>query len=61
MAILRDMGRPLARDIGGDDVFREYVRQSHPYADPAITDRLSERWLAAEDRLLSGPNLTLKP
>jgi adenylate cyclase len=61
MAILRDMRRPLARDIGGPDAFREYVRQSHPYANPAITDHLSDRWLAAEDRLLQGPNPTLKP
>jgi adenylate cyclase len=51
MAILRDMGRPLARDIG-TDAFREYVRQSHPFAIRAITDHLSDRWLAAEARLL---------
>jgi adenylate cyclase len=61
MAILRDMRRPLARDIGGPDAFRELVRQGHPYANPAITDHLSDRWLAAEDRLLQGPNPTLKP
>jgi adenylate cyclase len=51
MATLRRMGRPLARDIG-TDAFREYVRQSHPYANQEISDHLSDRWLAAEDRLL---------
>ena len=61
MAILREMRRPLARDIGGPEAFREYVQQAHPYEDPGITNHLSQRWLDAEDRLLQDPNLTPKP
>jgi adenylate cyclase len=45
-AILRAMGRPQAAQ--DPERFQEYVQQTHPYEDPAITTRLIELWRAAE-------------
>jgi adenylate cyclase len=50
---LRQVGRPLARDIG-EDVFREFVKMSHPYKNEEISKHLSDIWLAAERQLLQG-------
>jgi adenylate cyclase len=48
MAVLRAMGRPQASP--DPERFREYVQQSHPYENPAITTRLIEIWQATESR-----------
>jgi adenylate cyclase len=46
MAILQAMGRPQASQ--DPERFAEYVRQTHPFENEAITTRLIEIWQAAE-------------